>query len=131
MRNQDTFSVSKPAAKPATKKSISFTGLLSSDDPFRPQKHLHIFRALGIAPLLAVLVARFDERAEQRMRLQRLGLELGMELAAQEIRMVGNLYDLHVSPIGRSAGDAQSASGQHRFIFAVELIAVAMSLADL
>src|SRR5258708_99524 len=110
MKTQYTFSGSKHAANPATKKSISFTGLLSSDDPFRPQKHLHIFRALGIAPLLAVLVARFDERAEQRMRLQRLGLEFRMELAAQEIRMIRNLNNPNIYCIGRDAREPQSGS---------------------
>jgi len=42
---------------------------------------------------LAVLVRRADEAAEQRMRLQRLGFELGVELAAEEIRVAGQLTD--------------------------------------
>ena len=35
----------------------------------------------------AVFVACSDEVAEERVRLQRLGLELGVELAAEEERM--------------------------------------------
>src|SRR5690349_19200366 len=54
-----------------------------------------------------------------------------MELAAQEVRMVRDFDDLNVSPVWRGAGDAQAAAGQYRFIFAVELIAMAMALAYL
>ena len=55
-----------------------------------------------------VLVAGGDEVAEERMRLERLGLELGMELAAEEVRMVGDLDDLDVGAVGGRAGDAQA-----------------------
>ena len=68
---------------------------------------------------------------EQRMRLQRLRLEFGMELAAQEERVVGNLDDLDVGPIGGRAADAQSAGGQRALVLAIELVAMAMALADL
>src|SRR5258708_40234062 len=53
-----------------------------------------------------------------------------MELAAQEIRMVGNLDDFHVCPVRRGAGNAQSTAGQDSFILAVELVAMAVPLAD-
>src|SRR5215831_7999095 len=56
--------------------------LLSSHDPLWPQEHLHIFRALGVATLPSILVTGFDKAAEERMRLQRFGLEFRMELAA-------------------------------------------------
>jgi hypothetical protein len=46
------------------------------------------------------------------MRLQGLGLELGMELAAEEERMAGNLDDLDISRVGSGAADAQAAAGQ-------------------
>src|SRR5438067_1994241 len=105
--------------------------LSSPNDPLRPQEHLHVFRALGVAALPAILIAGLHKAAEERMRLQRFGLELGMELAAQEIRMIGNLHDLHVCTVRRGAGDAQPAAGEHRFILAVELIAMAMALANL
>ena len=42
----------------------------------------------------------------------------------------GNLDDLDVSPIGRGAGDSQSAAGQRHFILAVEFVAMAVALAD-
>src|SRR6185312_17019460 len=54
-----------------------------------------------------------------------------MELAAQEIRMVGNLYDLHISPVRSAARNAQPAPGKHRFVFAIELVAMPVPLADL
>ncbi len=52
---------------------------------FRPQEHLDLGRCLSAPSFLPVLVRSADERLEQRMRLQRLRLELGMELAADEI----------------------------------------------
>src|SRR3954453_6598345 len=78
-----------------------------------------------------VLIRRPDEAAEQRMRLQRLRLELRMELAADEEWMLGDLDHLDVSPIGGRAGDAQAAAGEHGFVLAVELVAMAMALAYL
>src|SRR5260370_36568428 len=45
----------------------------------------------GGEALAAIFVSRADERAKQRMRFQRLGLELGMELAAEVPRVIGNL----------------------------------------
>src|SRR5438270_1923631 len=65
------------------------------------------------------------------MRLQRLRLEFRMELAAQKVWMVRDLYDLHVSSVRGGSCDAQTATGKHRFIFTVELIAMAMALTDL
>ena len=53
---------------------------------------------------------RADEGDEQRVRLQRLRLELGMELAAEEPGMVGDLADLDVRAVGRLAGDAQAGA---------------------
>ena len=97
---------------------------------FRPHKHLHIFLPLPCQPLLTILVAGLDERAEERMRLERLGLEFGMELAAEEEGMVGNLDDLDVGAVGRGAGDAHAGAGEQRFVFAVEFVAMAVALAD-
>src|SRR5271166_5219806 len=64
------------------------------------------------------------------MRLQRLRLELGMELAAQEVRMAGDLDDLDVGAVRRCTADAQAAGGQHTLVLAVELVAMAMPFAD-
>src|SRR5437763_7704345 len=49
-----------------------------------------------------------DERLEERMRLHRLGFELGMELAAQEPGVVGDLADLDVGAVGGLAGETQA-----------------------
>src|SRR6266511_1775944 len=84
---------------------------------------------LGQAPG-AVLVARLDEADEERMRLQRLALELRVELAGEEVGMLRQLDDLDVGAVGRASRDAQSGAGEQLLIFAVELVAVAMALAD-
>src|SRR5262245_10715922 len=56
---------------------------------------LHIAqKRTGHAPL-AILVGGRDKGPEQRMRLERLGFELGMELATQIPRVIGKLADLH------------------------------------
>ena len=77
-----------------------------------------------------VFVARGDELAEERMRLEGLGFEFGMELAAEEVGVAGNLDDLDVGRVGRGAADAQAGAGEQRFVLAVELVAVAVALAD-
>ena len=80
---------------------------------------------------MPVFVSGADERLEQRMRLQRLRLELRMELAAEEMRMSGELDDLDVGAVGRGPGDAQARRGQRLFVLAVEFVAVAVAFADL
>src|ERR1019366_1303476 len=67
---------------------------------FRSMKHLHgnLFALMSAAQ--TVLIGRFHKGSEQGMRLQRLGLELRMELAAQEKRMIGNFNDLDIGPVG-------------------------------
>src|SRR5208283_2805556 len=47
------------------------------------------------------LVRSLYESRKQRMRLQRLRLELGMELAAEEEWVTGNFNDFDVSSVGR------------------------------
>ena len=78
----------------------------------------------------AMLQRRADESAEQRMRLERLGLELGMELAAQIPGMVRQLADLDVNAVGSFAGQPQAVLLQHGLVFAVEFVAMAVALAD-
>ena len=53
-----------------------------------------------------ILIAGGDEVAEEWVRLERLGLELGMELAAQEEGVAGDLDDLDVGGVGSCAGEA-------------------------
>ena len=79
----------------------------------------------------AILVAGGDEVAEERVRLERLGLELGVELAAEEEGMVGDLDDLDVGGVGGGAGEAKAGAGEDGFVLAVELVAMAVALADL
>src|ERR1700735_1927246 len=54
-----------------------------------------------------------------------------MELAAQEIRMTGNLEDFHIGGIRRCPRNLQAAPSQERLILAVKFIAVTVALADL
>ena len=51
-------------------------------------------------PLLAGLVACGDELAEERVWLEGLRFELGMELAAEEVGVAGDFYDLDVGGVG-------------------------------
>src|SRR6266571_7712474 len=72
-----------------------------------------------------------DKRGEERMRLEWLGLEFRMELAAEEPGMLRRLDDLHVVFVRRASRDAQSGWGKNFFVFSVELVAVPVALADL
>lgn len=78
--------------------------------------------------LVAILDASANERGEQRVRCERLGFKLRMELAAEEPGMVGSLDDLHVHTIGRASGDAEAGARQRIFILAIEFVAMAMAL---
>src|SRR3982751_5635241 len=49
---------------------------------------------------------------KERVRLQRLGFELGMELAAQEEGVAGDLDDLDVGGVGGGSGQAKACSGE-------------------
>src|ERR1039458_6051076 len=55
-------------------------------------------------PPLPVFVSGADERLKQRMRLHRLALELGVELAAQIPGVIGDLANLDVGVVRRFAG---------------------------
>src|ERR1700722_526957 len=79
----------------------------------------------------AVLVGCGDKGAKEGMRLEGLGLELGVELAAEEEGVTGNLDDLHVGRIRSGAGNTQAGSGKEGLIFAVEFVTMAMAFADL
>src|SRR5580698_315366 len=97
---------------------------------FRPVEHLYRRRLLVGSPFRAMLIRRAYECMKQRMRLERLRLEFRMELAADKMRMVGQLHHLHVSSIGGRTGDAQSRRRQRPFILAVEFITMPVALAD-
>src|SRR5215472_1740177 len=80
--------------------------------------------------LLLVFQCRADERCKQRMRLQRLGLEFRMELAAEEPRMLGRLDNFHIIFVWRPSRNFQSRRHQRFLEVAVEFIAMAVALAD-
>src|SRR6185369_4027090 len=79
---------------------------------------------------LAVVVACLDEAHEQRMWLKWFRLELRVELAAQKVWVIGDFHDLYVGSIRSGSGDPQASAGEKRLVFAVELVAVAVTLAD-
>src|SRR3954451_3134899 len=88
-------------------------------------------RLLLVGEAAHVLVVRgADERSKERVRLHRLGLELRVELAAEETGGAGDLADLDVGAVGGLAGEAESAGLQLLFVLPVELIAVAVALVD-
>src|SRR5579863_9344119 len=71
-----------------------------------------------------------DERAEQRMRLERPGFELGVKLAAEVPGVVLYFANFHVGAIRRFAGDPEAVRGQYFLEFAVKFVAMPMALAD-
>src|SRR5436309_1939533 len=82
-------------------------------------------------PPLPVLRRRPNKGLEQGMRLHRLALELGVELAAEEPWVVRDLADLDVRIIRSLAGKLQARRLQVLFILAIEFVAVTMPLLDL
>src|SRR5438477_6149825 len=78
-----------------------------------------------------VLVAGRNEVAEDGVRLQRLGLEFRMKLAAEKEWMGRYFNDFHVGCIGSSPGDPQPPTREDSLVLAVELISMAVALADL
>jgi len=81
----------------------------------------------GARFLDAMLQGGADEGGEERMRLEGLGLEFGVELAAQEPRVIGSFDDFDVGSVGRGAGDVEAGAGQQRFVFAVEFVTVTVT----
>lgn len=61
--------------------------------------------------VVSVFRAGADEGGEERVRGEGLGLELGMELAAHEPRMIGDFDDFDVHAIGSFSGDAETGAG--------------------
>src|ERR1017187_2043109 len=86
---------------------------------------------LRLQPPHALLVGGPDERREQRVRMHRLGLELGVELAAQIPRMARDFADLHVRLVRRLPRNPQPGGRQDLFVLAVEFVAVPVPLDNL
>src|SRR5512136_3127472 len=76
----------------------------------------------------AMLITCSNKRYKQRMRLERLGLEFGVELASQEPGMVFDFDDLDQLVLRIPPGKEQPGPGQVAFVGRVEFIAVAMPL---
>ncbi len=73
---------------------------------------------------------RANKGEEQWMRGQRLRLELGVELAAEEPGMFRRFDDLHVLAVRGTASYAESGIRERFFVFAIELVAVPVALGD-
>ena len=90
---------------------VSHSGFGLGSEKFTPfwRKLKHIFgRLLPVLHQPALLHRRLDERREERMRVEGLGFELGVELDADEPWVVGEFDDLGQLAVGRHAGEAQA-----------------------
>jgi len=67
---------------------------------------------------------------EERMRIPRAGPELGMELARHEERVLRDLDDLDQLLLGPDPRDVQAVLLQRLEVIVVDLVAVAVALAD-
>src|SRR5215472_15067164 len=65
------------------------------------------------------------------MRLERFGFELGMELTADKVGMVGQFHHLDVGSVGGRTRNSQPARDERFLVFTIEFVAVAVALADL
>src|SRR5215467_7146328 len=90
----------------------------------------HLADQADLAMLGLVLLGGADERREQRMRPRRLRLELGMELDGEIPGMAGHLGDLDELPVRRTSRDTEAVLAQCFLVQAVELVAMAMTLAN-
>src|SRR6185436_566233 len=79
----------------------------------------------------AVPLAGIDEAPEQGVRRHRLRLELGVELAGEEVRVPRDLDDFDEALVGGLARDLEPAPLEIVHVLAVDLIAVPVTLADL
>src|SRR5580704_7609187 len=94
-------------------------------------KHLNLSRRFISPPLQPMLVSSPHKCLEQRMRLQRLRLKLGMKLAPNKMRMVRKFDHLYISPVRRRPRNPQPARRQSFFILTIEFITMPVPFADL
>src|SRR6476469_1067880 len=73
---------------------------------------------------------RLDKAGEQRVRRERLRLQLRMELHAHEPGMVWPLDDFGQFAVGRQAGKDQALLLERVAVMDVDFVAVAVALAD-
>ena len=64
------------------------------------------------------------------MRSKRIGFEFGVELYADEPRVIGNFDDLGQHSVGREAGEHQAMLLQLAAVADVHFVAVAVTLRD-
>src|SRR5437588_13004310 len=102
----------------------------SPSDLFRTQKHVDHSRIFLLSLFLTVGIGSADEFPKQRVRLQRLRLKFGMELASNEKWMAWNLNHLYIGAIGSRSRDAEPSCHHRLFILAVKLVAMPVSLAN-
>src|SRR6516165_2432078 len=76
-------------------------------------------------------VCRCNERGKQWMRFKWLRLEFRMKLTTEKKRVGRYLNDLNVCSVWSGAGNPKPASGQNALVFAIELVPMAVPLADL
>ena len=74
---------------------------------------------------------RGDEPGEQRMRARGPRLQLGMELAADEPRMIRQLDDLDELAVGREAAQLHAVLDEQLAVLVRDFITMAMALAHL
>src|SRR5579875_2232342 len=74
---------------------------------------------------------RTHETREQRVRRERFRFQFGMELHADEPRMLRIFDDLRQNAVGRQAGEAQPSRFQPLTIMDVHLVAMPMPLGNL
>src|ERR1041385_5296270 len=86
-------------------------------------------RRLGARMELLVIERGTNKTGEQRMRTHRPRLELGVELAADEPRMIWQLDHLDERTVGRQARGAQPILREHIAVRVRNLIAVAVPFA--
>src|SRR5579884_602438 len=78
----------------------------------------------------ALLERGFDEAGEERVRLERPALELRVKLNPDEPGVIRPLDDLGQLPVGGHAREQQAGALQLVLVVDVDLVAVAMPLAD-
>src|SRR5216110_49540 len=84
----------------------------------------------GHAPGPMLLARRAHEPREQRVWSRGTGLELGVELATDEPRVVGQLDHLHERAVGRETGAAHAVFGEHVAVGVRHFVAMPVPLAD-
>src|SRR6185503_3589258 len=84
----------------------------------------------GVGVRALVAAAGLDEPGKQRVRLQRLRLELRVELHRDVPRVRWQLDDLDELAVERAPHDFEPLLGQRLLVEAVELVAMAVALVD-